>query len=118
MELTAIQKDRIQNEFYMIHEAIRLRNWSRFDNANFTMRCTPEDIIFEIDDYPGRVTKCSEEELNVSIVWDDDGITDGVVLAWASIWLDGKRSDLSMECFFGFKGEKLVHTILQQVHVF
>lgn len=50
---------------------------------------------------------------------EDDGIlSDSRILACASVFLNGERSDLSIECIFTFDKESISKTYLTQVHVF
>ena len=116
--LTQEQKNIIVSTFYHVHEAIRKQNWNELYTAFVSMECTPDEIMWEIRDYPGTVTKCTLSEFTDGVLIEEDGFTERGFLCWASVWLDGVRSDLSMEGIFEFHENSLSHMTLTQVHVF
>lgn len=117
-QLTQGQKGSIISAFYQVHEAIRKQDWDILQTVPFSMECTSEEILSEIRDYPGVVTGCTLSEFASGVLIEEDGFTERGFLCWANVWLDGVRSDLSMEGIFEFHEDSLSHMTLTQVHVF
>lgn len=100
---------------YLIHELIREKKWDEL-KRNVQLDCAIEDILIEINDYPGELSVCTIEDFFDTIVLVDfDGWNVDVV---AQFWVDGEESDLSMEFSAKFCGRKIKSIILKQVHVF
>lgn len=80
------------------------------------LECEIDDILFELNDYPGEMTGCTIEEFFDGICLEDfDGYT---INAMADLFFDGEQGDLSMECSFKFHGRELKKAVLHKVHVF
>lgn len=102
-------------KMYYIHELIRKGNWEEL-KQNVEMGCTVEDILFELNDYPGELSECNINEFFEALrLGDFDGFN---VDAMAQFWIDGEESDLSMECSFVFYGRNLKKLHLKEFMFF
>ncbi|MBR1863215.1 MAG: hypothetical protein IJ806_03910 [Ruminococcus sp.] len=122
-KISDTQKKLMQRKFYEIHELIRNQEWNKLETNNLYCKCSKEDmiedILFELAEYPGTVTYCTFDEFILGVNIEDDGIlSNDQILACASVFLDGKMSDLSIECIFSFDNDIITKTYLTQVHVF
>ena len=100
---------------YSIHKLILKRDWDAL--AEFVqLECDIEEIIYELNDYPGEISECTRDDFFDSIRLNDfDGYT---IDSMAQLFFDGEESDLSMECSFTFNGKELRKAVLHRVHVF
>lgn len=100
---------------YSIHKFILKKDWTSLAKI-VQLECKIDDIIFEINDYPGSISECSIHDFFNSVRLNDfDGYT---IDAMAQFYVDGEESDLSMECSFTFNGKELKKAVLHSVHVF
>lgn len=118
MELiTDNQVEIMKRKLYEIHEYLRNKNWDGIASNSIISKYSPDQILFEIEEYPGIVTKCSYDDFEKAVCLEDEGVTEKGIWGWAQIWLNGERSDLSIECFFEFDGDILLKTTINKVHV-
>lgn len=103
-------------KMYLMQKFICEKKWEELKKI-CKMKCNIEDIIFEIDDYPGEITSCKSihDFFDSLVLGDFDGYK---VLADTKFWFDNEQSDLSMECAFEFYGRELKSIMLKTVHVF
>lgn len=104
----------LTEKMYELHELIRTSNWDKLIKE-VELGCTIDSIIYELDEYPGKITQCSINEFFNAMRFDGfDGFTIDVI---GQFWIDGEESDLSMECKFDFYGKELKKIKLETVHV-
>lgn len=101
---------------FEIHELIRTQNWVQLKRIARITDETIEEAKFEINDYPGEMTKCSFDDFTdaVRLGKFDGHKTDCL----AQFWFDNAESDLSMECIVEFHGREIKAITIEQIHVF
>lgn len=79
--------------------------------------CEVEEILYEINQYPGKITCCENinDFFDTLVLGDFDGFN---IYATIDFWYDNEQSDLSMECYAEFYGRLLKSITLNKVHVF
>ena len=103
-------------KMYLIQRLIVEQNWDELKKT-CKIACEVEEILYEINQYPGKITCC--ENINdffaTLVLGDFDGFN---IYATIDFWYDNEQSDLSMECYAEFYGRLLKSITLNKVHVF
>ena len=117
MDLCGWQIREAGQMLYRIHGLILRRDWDTLRTLAVMAQDMPEDILFELNDYPGEMTDCTEQEFcDELLIYDWDAVSQMHV--GAPLWFDGEPGDLSMECEVVFDGRAVKRVTLCGVHVF
>ncbi len=102
---------------FRIHNAILHRDWKTLRTLAISEPDMPDSILFELEQYPGEMTACSEQDFCDELeIYDWDAVSKMQV--GAPLWFDGAASDLMIECEIIFAGRTVKRVFLRGVHVF
>ena len=87
-------------KMYLIQRLIVEQNWDELKKT-CKIACEVEEILYEINQYPGKITCCENinDFFDTLVLGDFDGFN---IYATIDFWYDNEQSDLSMDVMQSF----------------